>query len=135
MEQSREYVGYPSRDEVCRLNKQMIDTFGGGWMPPDNIDYNLPLDSILVEIQRLHPYITVKEKAAALAFTIIEQQVFYDGNKRTGLQIAYEFIGANGSKLDLTDNKSLEALAEAIVYGESDYDTLLTWFQEHQEDH
>ncbi len=135
MEQPREHVAYPTRDEVCRLNKALIDTFGGGWMPPDNVSYNLPLDTILVEIQSFHPYITLKEKAAALAFTIIEQQVFYDGNKRTGLQIAYEFIGANGSKLDLTDNKSLEALAEAIVYGESDYDTLLTWFQEHQEDH
>ena len=135
MEQPREYVAYPTRDEVCRLNKALIDTFGRGWMPPDNVSYNLPLDTILVEIQSSNPYGTVKSKAAALAFTIIEKQVFYDGNKRTGIQIAWEFIRANGLSLDLSENKSLEALAEAIVYGESDYNTLLTWLHAHQEDH
>ncbi len=103
-------------------------------MPPDNVDYNQPLDSILVEIQRPFPYTTVKDKAAALAFTIIEKQVFYDGNKRTGIQIAWEFIRANGLSLDLSENKSLEDLAEAIVYGESDYDTLLAWLHAHQDD-
>ena len=134
MEQPREYVAYPTRDEICRLNKQAIDEFGGGWWPPDNVSFNLPLDTILAEIQRSRPYVTVKDKAAALAFTIIEKQVFKDGNKRTGIQIAYEFIHANGLSLDLTDNKSLEVLAEAIVYGESDYDTLLAWMHAHQDD-
>ena len=73
-------------------------------MPPDNVSFNQPLDTILAKIQRSRPYVTVKDKAAALAFTIIEKQVFYDGNKRTGIQMAWEFIRANGLSLDLSEN-------------------------------
>ncbi len=134
MEEAREIVGFPTRAYVCEINHRLVHKYGGGWMPPDNVYYNRPLDDILVEIQQPYPYVTVKDKAAALAFTIIRQQVFHDGNKRTGLFCAWTFVRANGLTLDLSDSDSLDVLTEAIVYGESDYDTLLAWMHAHQDD-
>jgi death-on-curing protein len=76
-------------------------------------------------------YPTLKQKANAIAYQIISRHVFHDGNKRTAIHIAWEFLRSNGTSLFL--NSSIIELSVAISAGESSQEELLEWLHEHQE--
>jgi death-on-curing protein len=112
----------------------MIDDSGGLFMPPDNLLNRNSLVYILDAIARpiygheLFP--TPKEKAAALGFEIIASHVFFDGNKRTGIYMAWAFLQWNGIRVVL--DHSIEDLAVDMASSEADRDDLLEWLHDHQ---
>jgi death-on-curing protein len=55
-------------------------------------------------------YPDVFSKAAAYAYFIAENQVFVDGNKRTGLVAALTFLRVNGVKVPENEYKLYEAM-------------------------
>jgi death on curing protein len=55
-------------------------------------------------------YPDVFSKAAVYAFSIAENQVFVDGNKRTGLVAALTFLRVNGIKIPKNENKLYHAM-------------------------
>jgi len=113
----------------------MIDEFGGLFIPPNNIlhpgalDYIVELIRSTVFGRTLH--LSLKEKATAITYYIITRHVFQDGNKRTALHMAWEFLGSNGVHLVL--DPSIVDLSVAVANGEISQDELLVWFQNHQE--
>ena len=134
MEDSGGQVVFPTLVQICQVNRRMIDSFGGSFTQPDNLLNRGSLEYILIvvafPIVGVEPYPTVKEKASAVAHRIISQHIFWDGNKRTGIHIAWEFLQANGIPVDLDD--TIVDLAVAIAGGEAEYEDLLAWFHEHQ---
>lgn len=83
-------------DDVLELHEEMINTIGGAHGVKD---LNL-LDSALAQPQMTFGgedfYPTVAEKAAALAFSLIQNHPFNDGNKRTGHAAMVLFLDING---------------------------------------
>ena len=73
---------------------------------------------------------TVKEKAAALAFNIIRRHVFIDGNKRTGVHVAWEFLQINGHPVQLESD--IADIAEGVAKGSLEFADLLSWLHAHQ---
>ena len=112
----------------------MIQEYGGSFFPPHNLLNKDPLEYILDAISRhlfgrsLFP--TLKEKAAALAYEIIVSHVFYDGNKRTGMHMAWEFLSDN--QVSIVLDSTLEDLAVNLAEGSADRDELLAWLHDHQ---
>lgn len=112
----------------------MIEEFDGLFIPPDNL-HNLGalgyiLDAIKSHVYGYSLYSSLKEKANAIAYQIISRHVFHDGNKRTAVHIAWEFLHSNGIPLFL--DSSIIELTEAIAAGESSREELLNWLHEHQ---
>jgi death-on-curing protein len=112
----------------------MIQESGGFFVPPDNL-LNLGaleyiLDAIKSPILGHTIYPTLKEKASAIAYQIISRHVFRDGNKRTAIHIALEFISSNGIPLFL--DSSVVELSVAIAAGRSSQAELLGWLHNHQ---
>lgn len=110
----------------------MVEEFGGLFIPPNNL---LNLDALeyildVVSSSFFGMYLTLKEKAAALAYHIISSHVFNDGNKRTGSHIAWEFLSANGVNLFL--EPSIVELTVAIAENKTTQEKLLGWLHEHQ---
>ena len=61
------------------------------------------------------------EKACAIAWRIIVGRVFYDGNKRTGMEACRLFLKINGHRMRIDDETITMALALAthnVVFGE-----------------
>lgn len=58
------------------------------------------------------------EIAAAYAFHIAERQAYFDGNKRTGVQAALDFL-----EINCIDTTALPewATCEAMIYAGRDY--------------
>ena len=125
---------YPSIEDICELNRRVIETSGGRFVPPSNLanqdalEYALAI--ITVSGAEFCPYPSLKEKASALAYHIISRHVFWDGNKRTGIITALTFLKTNGVVISV--DRSLEDLAVAIANGNAGIPAIHAWLQEHQ---
>lgn len=130
---SREII-IPSVDQICEVNRRMIHESGGRFEPPKNLlnitSLEYILDAITYPLYDIDIFPSLKEKAAALAFEIIVSHIFFDGNKRTGIHIAWEFLQSNG--VDVYLDISVENLAVRVGDGDASRDELLSWLHDHQ---
>ena len=135
MEEFGKDIAYPTLEQICQVNRRMIEEFGGFFIPLNNLS-NLPaleyiLDAIKSSIYGYTIYPTLKEKASAIAYHIISRHVFQDGNKRTAIHIAWEFLNSNGVPIHL--DSSVEELSVAIAERKATQDELLKWMHNHQD--
>ena len=136
MEDYGKEIVYPTIEQICEVNRRMIEEeeFGGLFVEPNNsanlnaLEYIL--DTIQFSIYGITIYPSLKEKAAAIAHHIISRHVFYDGNKRTGTHIAWEFLRANAREIFL--DESIVELTVAIAESKASQEVLLQWLHEHQ---
>ncbi len=134
MEEPGQEVVYLSLEEICVLNRRMIRSSGGRFVPLHNLANRAALEYILAMIQLPYggfcPYPTPEEKAAALAYHIISRHVFWDGNKRTGIFSAWTFLKLNNIHVDLGD--PFEEAALAVASGQAGMPELLALLKEYR---
>jgi death-on-curing protein len=128
-------IRYLTKSRIIKINKETIEIHGGNFMPPFNFLHEENLD-YLVEVvtsemfgQQLYPLIT--DKAAVYCFNIICNHIFSDGNKRTGLGAALQFLNLNG--LDVSQNITddiLTAFILKLASGQSSIEECKEWFAE-----
>jgi len=129
-------IAYPTVSQICEINHLMIEKYGGLFLPPNNISNSSSLEHVLTIIrvdlygQMLYP--TLEDKACAIAYHIIKGHVFFDGNKRTAMHTAWEFLRSNGVKVYL--DSSIINLSLDIATGQKSQDDLLMWLLDHRED-
>ena len=95
---------YLNKKDILFLNKLVVDKYGGNFISPHNLLNESALD-YLVEIvehgivfgEIMYP--TIELKAALYLYNIVENHIFSDGNKRTGLLSLDIFLSKNGLKL------------------------------------
>ena len=127
-------ISIPSVEQICDVNRRILEQSGGRFVPPRNLHNVNPLEYILEAITHsvfehdIFP--SLKEKAAALAFEIIASHVFIDGNKRTGIHIAWEFLQSNGVEIYI--NMSIVDLSVRLAEGDANSEELIVWLHEHQ---
>lgn len=74
-----------------------------------------------------HP--TVLEKAAYLWYSIANYHCFFNGNKRTSLLCAIDFLNQNGYNLKNSDEMELYRVTVEIVEKMNDHSKLLEWLK------
>jgi death-on-curing protein len=119
-------VIFPTRKTIIKINRRHIKESGGIYLGHDNLNNSDSLEWVLEAIQYplfgVDNYPTLAEKAAILAWVIIDGHVFHDGNKRTGMSALLFFIQRNGFLLNVTDDELVEvALQIAGERTEGDY--------------
>ena len=119
MENSGKGIIVPTIEEIVGLNCLFISTTGGFFNPPDNLRNTSSLKWALEVIRcpslfGIDPYPTLPEKASLLAWTIINDHVFNDGNKRTGLATIRITILDNGCEFNIS-NDEIVAMARDIA--------------------
>ena len=67
----------------------------------------------------LNPYPNLSDKAALLAWTIINDHVFYDGNKRTGMATMKILILSNGCQFSASDSEIIQIARDIANYRNS----------------
>ncbi len=112
--------------EVVSLHQRLIAQSGGS---AGIRDVGL-LESALAQPRAtfggadLHP--TVLEKAAALAFALVANHAFVDGNKRIGHAAMEVFLILNGYQVDAAVDEQ-EKLILRVASGEADRQELAAW--------
>ena len=129
-------IKYLTKAQVLKINKATVEAHGGNYMPPHNFLHEENLDYLIEAVEAemfgepLYP--TIADKAALYCFNIIGNHIFTDGNKRTGLGAALQFLNLNGHEVsaDVT-NPSLTDFILKLASGESSLDECRAWFTAH----
>ena len=112
---------FPTIEDIYDINREWIMRYGGRYVEANNNLSNTSsleyiLDAIQYPIYGVDKYPSLIDKAAALAWWIIEGHIFIDGNKRTGMQAAIEFLEINGA-ITQFDTESIVTIAIEIASG------------------
>jgi death-on-curing protein len=119
---------FPTREGIIKLNLTHLEQSGEEVLGPNNLripgTLDWVLDAIRYPIYGVERYPTLADKAAKLAWVIIVEHVFHDGNHRTGMSALEIFLGTNGYRLDATDDEMFEI---ARTIDRSDPETCLSY--------
>lgn len=83
-----------TREQIDEIHRDQIEAWGG----LDGLRSEGALESAIAQPLNVYFYGNgdLYEIAAAYAFHIAESQAYFDGNKRTGVQAAADFLEING---------------------------------------
>lgn len=126
---------YLDKETIIDLNYKTINTHGGTFSPPDNVNNNESLEYLIETIKNDDYYPSLFDKAALYAFNISTRHIFYDGNKRTSILSAFLFMKYNFFKLkDTVSNQDIIHISLQLAKGEIEQESLILWFKENFEE-
>jgi death on curing protein len=120
---------YLDVQQVLKIHARSIELFGGD---PTVRDLGL-LESAVAQPRASFGgkdlYTNLAGKAAALAFSLVKNHPFADGNKRTGYGAMMRFLSRNGHTMagPLAEHESVFV---RLAAGELDRDGFLTWVRD-----
>ena len=121
---------YLSRRQVEDLHQKALAAHGGapGIRDESGLESAIVQPQMTFGGQSLYP--TLHEKACALAFSLIMNHPFVDGNKRVAHLAIVVFLMANGCELsgDIDDH---ERTVLSVASGEMSRDQFAAWIKEH----
>ncbi|MEZ5648108.1 MAG: type II toxin-antitoxin system death-on-curing family toxin [Alphaproteobacteria bacterium] len=120
-------ITWPRRDSILALHDEAIAEFGG---QPGVLNAG-SLESALARPQNLYAYnsdVSIFELAASLAYGLIKNHAFLDGNKRTALLATGVFLARNGYILAPDQKDAVETIV-AVAEGSINEEALATWLK------
>lgn len=75
-------------------------------------------------------YPTLSHKASVYLRTIIAEHPFLDGNKRTGIMVAFTFLEVNGMRI-IADDDEVFRYALAVAVEKPDIEAIAHWLSRH----
>ncbi len=93
---------YLSVEEILAIHDYQIERFGGSQGIVNLSLLESAVNRSSTNISGKDIYESVYEKAAAIAYSVIKNHPFVDGNKRTGLHAALTFLELNGYKVTIS---------------------------------
>lgn len=117
-------------DTVLGLHQMMAAATGGDVEVRDAALLESAIESAYATFDGVELYPTREEKAARLAFALIKDHAFVDGNKRIGIFVMLCFLKLNGVQLH-ADSEEVAALGWAMANGSAGYDRLVAWIRAH----
>lgn len=118
-------------EEIISLHDKLINRTGGSHGLRDQ---NLLESAVYSAMSRFgddEAYPSVKEKAARLMFSIINNHAFVDGNKRIGVFTMLMTLELNNVDIRYTQAELID-LGLSVADGKKDYNQILSWIKEHE---
>lgn len=119
-----------TKDQVLSIYEMLIQKTGGshGVMNESLIDS--AINNIWQTFDGVELYPTLEEKGARLAYSLVRNHSFADGNKRIGILAMLIFFAVNGIEISCTDAELVET-GLALASGQMGYEALLAWLRGH----
>ena len=121
---------YPSKRQILLLHQALLESSGGlgGLRDEGMLDAAIaaPLQSF--GGQDLYP--TLVDKASRLAFGLIQNHPFVDGNKRIGTHAMLVLLALNGVELVYEDEELIGIILK-VAASEADEKELHAWIESH----
>lgn len=118
-------------EEIVLMHDCLIAKTGGAHGLRDANLLESAVWSVNAGYEDFEQYPSIEEKAARLAFALVENHAFIDGNKRIGLLAMLTTLKENDVELQCTDLELVE-LGLSIANGTSKYDEILRWILSHR---
>ncbi len=125
---------YLTLNEVFVIFERILEQSGGlaGIRDLGALESALAQPRMIFEGQELYP--TLVDKAAALAFSLIKNHPFLDGNKRVGHAAMELFLLLNGYEIEATVDDQ-ERLILGVAAGNISREALKEWLELHIVEH
>ncbi len=118
-----------SKDKVLLLHSLITAETGGD---PNLRDVNLlerALEAAFQTFDGRELFPTKEEKGAKIAFSLISNHAFVDGNKRIGMYVLLTFLEVNGIRLS-PSQEDIVRVGLAVASGQMTYEQLLAWIHD-----
>lgn len=119
-------------DEIIMLHDKLLKATGGLSGLRDKRLLESAVFSIDASFEDIEQYPTVEEKAARLAYALVENHAFVDGNKRVGILAMLTMLALNEVTLWYTQTE-LISLGIGVASGMIKYDRILNWIKQHKQ--
>lgn len=120
-----------TKEQVIALHEELIRETGGlsGIHSESLLESasNAPFQIF----SNIEAYPSIRHKAVRLAFGLIQNHPFLDGNKRVGLHVMLVFLALNGIELEY-EQEEIASFILDVSKGEVDTSEILRWMIEHE---
>ena len=120
-------------DEVIEIHKRIINATGGSAELRDRGLLESAIYSADASYENVEQYPSVEEKAARLAYGLISNHAFVDGNKRIGVFVMLMTLKLNDIFLVYSQAELIQLGLEAAA-GMLRYEEILKWIEKHKTD-
>ncbi len=120
-----------SQEKVLLLHRLITEETGGDPNVRDLQLLDSALESVFQTFDGVELYPSKEEKGARLAYALISNHAFVDGNKRIGMYVLLTFLETNGVKIHPTPAE-VARVGLAVAAGEMKYPELLAWILENK---
>ena len=120
-------------DEVLRLHEALVASSGGAAGVRDFGRVQAAVAQPMATFDGVELYTTLGEKAAALAFSLVQGHPFIDGNKRIGHAAMETFLVLNGFQISASVDEQ-ERTVLALASGALSRETFVQWVLAHVEE-
>ena len=119
-----------SKTQIIQLHHLLLDRTGGspGISNESLLDAAIAAPFATFDGRDLYP--TIEAKAARLAFGLVKNHPFVDGNKRIGLLAMMTFLELNLISIECTDAELVE-LGLSLAKGSLTEEDVLIWIHKH----
>ena len=115
---------------IVSMHKKQISLYGGILGIRDEGLLDSTIAALFQTFANVELFPTIEEKAAHLAYGLIQNHAFIDGNKRTGIHAMLIFLRLNQITLDYTQQELINITLE-IASGNITCEKFTEWIREH----
>ena len=112
MGKASQTLKFPTVGNIIAHNRIHIQKTKGIYAGKDNLrtpgSLKWVVDAIQYPLFGVDSYPTIEEKAAQLAWVVIDGHIFHDGNKRTGISSMLAFLDINGYTVKASHDELIE---------------------------
>ena len=119
-----------SKSQILVLHDDIVSEFGGKIGVRDESLLDSALGAPFHTFGGKDLYPDVVEKSARLAYGVIRNHPFYDGNKRIGLHLMLLFQKLNGIGIEYKGKEVVELIV-SVASGQTDEEGLYGWVKDH----
>lgn len=119
-----------TREQVLSIYEVLIERTGGSSSVINEPLLDSAINNIWQTFDGVELYPTLEEKGARLAYSLVRNHSFADGNKRIGILAMLTFLSVNGIEIKCTDTELVET-GLALASGHMNFESLLAWLSEH----
>ena len=117
-----------SKDQILALHRQLCDATGGGQGVRDDGLLDAAIDAPDAGFGGVEIYPSVAAKAARLAFGLVSNHPFVDGNKRIGVLAMLVTLRGNGVAVPTTDD-DLITLGMGLAESRLTTEDVISWVE------
>lgn len=122
---------YLTQEQVMKLHQVLIETSGGSLGIRDEGMFDSALKTPLQTFDKRKLFPTILDKATRLAFGLIKNHPFIDGNKRIGTHAMLIFLALNNIMLSYKDEELIDIIFK-VASDRADENDLYNWIENHQ---
>lgn len=123
-----------TKQQIIKLHDHLVQETGGSFGLRDEGLLESALSAPFQSFEGVDTFPSLQQKAARLAYGLVKNHPFTDGNKRIGAHAMLVFLVLNGIELEY-EQSELSDLFLSVAAGDSGYEEILSWLLEHEWNH